>query len=100
MEYSKYSKDEFEKAGINSTQARALADKLEEDVLQALDAEIGAAFAKVISRLNKEGHDLSQYSEIVPGEYEFRGKQSDGNCGLRLACVVVISASYSHTVDE
>jgi hypothetical protein len=100
MEYSKYSKKEFEKAGINSTHARALADKLQEDVLLELHNEIEAAFLKVVSRLNKEGHDLSLYGKLAPGEYEFRGKQKNGNCGLRLACDVIISAGYSHTVNE
>ena len=100
MEYSKYSKNEFDKAGINSDRARALADKLQEDVLQELNKEIEAAFLKIVTRLNAEGHDLSPYSEIVPGEYAFRGKEDNGNCGLRLACDVVISAGYSHTINE
>jgi hypothetical protein len=100
MEYSKYSKEEFDKAGINSGQARVLADNLQEDVLQELNKEIEAAFLKIVSRLNDEGHDLSPYTKLVPGEYAFRGKENNGNCGLRLACDVVISAGYSHTINE
>ena len=100
MDYSKYSKKSFELAGINSSKARKLADALEEDVVKELHSEINAAFEKVISRLNDEGHDLELYTEIVPGEYEYRGKEKDGNYGLRLACDVVISSGYSHTIDD
>ena len=100
MEYSKYSKEEFDKAGINSVQARLLADNLQEDVLQELNKEIESAILKIVSRLNDQGHDLSPYTKLVPGEYAFRGKENQGNCGLRLACDVVISAGYSHTIDE
>jgi hypothetical protein len=98
MEYSKYTKEAFEKAGINSHQARLLADELQEDVLKELHQEIEGAFIKIVSRLNSQGHDLSPCGRLTPGDYEFRGKEENGNCGLRLACDVVISAGYSHIV--
>lgn len=100
MEYSKYSKEEFEKAGLNSPEARLLADELQEDVLNEIHQYIEAAFINVITRLNSEGHDLSAYGELIPGEYAFRGTQLNENCCLRLACDVVISSGYSHISNE
>ena len=99
MDYSKYSKHAFEKAGVNTEAARFLADALEQDVLKELDQEIQASFQKIVSKLNEEGHKLSPYVQLTLGDYSFRDKKVGSNdCGLRLSCDVVISAGYSHIV--
>ncbi|AOS97728.1 hypothetical protein AUP74_02320 [Microbulbifer aggregans] len=100
MNFEKYSKSAFENAGINSDRAKILANELEDAVLAELHQQIEAAFSRIVSRLNSEGHDLSPYLDFIPGEYEYRGKEVEGNCGLRLACDVVISAGYSHLTSD
>ena len=100
MDFSKYSKSAFENAGINSESARVLADELQDAVLVELHKTVESAFLQIVSRLNSQGHDLSPYVKPCPGEYEFRGKEVDGNCGLRLACDLVVSAGFSHLSNE
>lgn len=97
MDYTKYSKQQFAKRGINSVAARELADDLQNDVAAELHAAVLATFEKIIERLNAEGHHLTQYDERV-GEIAFRDEPKEDFCFLRLACDVVISAGYADTV--
>ena len=57
------------------------------------------AFVSIVNRLNDEGHDLTPYNDLTPGDYSFRGTEKNANCGLRLGCDVVISSGYSDTVE-
>ena len=102
MNFEKYSKQQCESHGLNTPAARKLADELQEDVTEEIHAAVLAAFLNVVERLNAQGHDLKPYDEIRAGDISFRDESVEGQCYLRLACNVVVSAGYSHTmtVDE
>jgi hypothetical protein len=95
MNYAKYSKQLFDEKGLDSEQARQLADELETDVAKEIHKAVSAAFLKVINELNTQGHKLSPYGEIKVGDIPFRDESDDGVCHLRLACDVVISSGYA-----
>ena len=102
MNFEKYSKPQFDSRGLNTSAARKLADKLEDDVTEEIHAVVLAAFQSVVARLNAQGHNLKQYGEIYAGDISYRDEPIDGECFLRLGCDFVISAGYAHTtrVDE
>jgi hypothetical protein len=98
MNFEKYSKHQFESRGLNTPAARKLADELQDDVTEEVHAAVLAAFQNVVERLNAQGHNLQLYEEIRAGDITFRDELVEGQCFLRLACNVVISAGYAHTM--
>jgi hypothetical protein len=98
MDFEKYSKQRFEAHGLNTPAARQLADELQDDVSREIHGAVLAAFMKVVEGLNAQGHSLTPYGEIKVGDISFREEACEGRCNLRLACDVVISAGYSHTL--
>ena len=102
MNFEKYSKRQFDSLGLNTPAARKRADELQNDVTEEIHSAVLAAFQNVVERLNARGHNLTPYEEIRAGDITFRDEPIEGQCFLRLACDVVISAGYSHTmtVDE
>ena len=98
MDYEKYSKAAFEACGLNSEAARKLSDQLQEDVNAKIHAVVFAAFERIVAGLSARGHELRPYGEIRPGEVSFWDKTDHGDCKLRVAYDVVISAGYAHTV--
>jgi hypothetical protein len=95
MDYEKYSKQKFDSLGLNSVDARKLADELRKDVAAEIHDAVLVAFSQVIERLNSQGHNLRS-DEIDIGDIGFRDESVEEACHLRLACDVVISAGYSH----
>ncbi|HEV3469250.1 MAG TPA: hypothetical protein VG148_08010, partial [Pyrinomonadaceae bacterium] len=75
-----------------------LADELQGDVAREVHGAVLAAFMKVVEGLNARGHNLTPYDEIRVGDISFRDDSGGGRCNLRLACDVVISAGYAHTL--
>jgi hypothetical protein len=100
MDFEKYSKEQFESR--DDASARRLADELQDDVTEEIHGAVYEAVQNVIKGLNGQGHKLTPYEEIRPGDVSFRDEPVEGQCYLRLACDVVISAGYSdtRTVDE
>ena len=98
MNFEKYSKEQFESLGRNSTAAPQLADQLQADVNEELYAVVLPAFLKIVDRLNATGHNLTEYEPVVAGEIAFRDEPTNGHCYLRLGCDVVISAGYADTM--
>ncbi len=98
MNVAKYSKQQFESLGRNSPAARKLADELQVDVTDEIQAAVLPAFMNVIERLNAQGHNLTIYDRIRAGDISFRDEPVDGDCYLRLACDFTISAGYAHTI--
>jgi len=92
MNFEKYSKRQFEARGLDTSAARELADELQDDVAREIHVEVLAAFMKVVEGLNVQGHNLTPYGEIQVGDISFRDEPVEGQCNLRLACDVVISA--------
>jgi hypothetical protein len=99
MNFKKYSKQAFENCGLNTLEARKLADELENDVKQEIHMIVLDELRKIIDALNAQGHNLTVYGEIKIGDIPFRDESKDGQCNLRLGCDVVISAGYSDAVD-
>ena len=98
MNFEKYTKQQFESRGLDTPAARQLADELQDDVTRDLHGAVLAAFIKVVEGLNARGHGLTPHDESRVGEISFRDESGEGRCKLRLACDVVISAGYSHTL--
>jgi hypothetical protein len=98
MNFEKYSKKQFEACGLDTLASRRLADELQNDVAKEIHAAVLAAFMKVVEGLNALGHNLTPYDEIEVGDISFRDESGEGQSNLRLACDVVISAGYSHTL--
>jgi hypothetical protein len=100
MDFEKYSKQNFALCGVNSDAARRLADDLRNDVNEEIHTVVLTAFLNVIEKLNTLGHHLTPYDEISPGDISFRNEPTEKQCCLRLACDVIISAGYSHTISS
>ena len=100
MNFASYSQQQFVGRGLDTPEARQLADELEQDVLKEIHQAVGAAFLQIIAELNKRGHNLTPYGEIQAGDISFRDKPTTEQCFLRLGCDVVISAGYSHTFAD
>jgi len=98
MNFERYSMQRFESCGLDTTAARRLADELQDEVAEEIHGAVLAAFTKVVEGLNGLGHNLTPYDEIRVGDISFRDESGGGRCNLRLACDVVISAGYSHTL--
>jgi hypothetical protein len=99
MNFKKYSKQAFEACGLNTPEARRLANELENDVSQEIHMIVLEEFRKIIDALNAQGHDLEVYGEIKIGDIPFRDESRDGQCKLRLGCDIVISAGYSDALN-
>jgi hypothetical protein len=100
MNFEKYSKQQFDSCGLDTSAARQLADELQDDVAKKIHEAVLATFLKVVEGLNAQGHNLKLYGESHVGDISFRDEPEKGQCNLRLACDVVISAGYSHTLPE
>jgi hypothetical protein len=97
MNFEKYSKSEFESFALDAAATRRLADQLQDEVVQEIHEAVSTAFLSVVEALNGQGHNLKLYEEIRPGDIVCRDELVEGQCKLRLACDVVISAGYSDT---
>ncbi len=100
MNFGEYSKDKFEAAGLNTKEARALADQLQDDVCAELHNVILPKFQEIVSRLNACGHNLTPYEQPRPGDIPYRDQPAMGQCLLRLACDTVVSVGFADTISE
>jgi hypothetical protein len=100
VNFEKYSKQQFESRGLSTPSSRKLADELQGDVTEEIQAAVLAAVRNVVEGLNACGHDLKPYGKIRAGDISFRDEPSEGQCHLRLACDFTISAGYAHTLTE
>ena len=96
----RFSASEFEKLGIDSSDAHALALELANEVREALHSIISTAITEIVEKLNSLGHQLKPYSPPVPGDISFRDdwieREGKYHCKLRLAVDTVISSGYAH----
>jgi hypothetical protein len=99
MDYNKYSKNIFLKRGLNSIDARRLADELQSDVLDEMQSRLLENFKEIVSNLNLVGHDL-QPDEINLGDIAFKDRDQNGKCYLRLGCDLIISAGFAHVIEN
>lgn len=95
MDYREFSKEQFEKCGIDSEAARMLADLLQVEVAQEIHKVLLPVLERIVEGLNREGHNLAPL-ETKDGELSYTDASQDGKVQLRLACDVVISSGYAH----
>jgi hypothetical protein len=96
----KFSAASFASCGIDSEEARLLADRLAEEVLKELHKVIEERFTDIVRRLNQMGHQLMP--EVVAlGELTYRDDYNDEqgyHCKLRVAFDGIVSTGYAHLV--
>jgi hypothetical protein len=95
----RFSKAEFDRRGLDSPGARALADQLSEEVLAELQPVLRNEMMRIVGKLNAMGHQLKPFYEEAPGEWAFRDDAEDEtgyHCRLRLALDCVVSTGFAH----
>lgn len=98
----RFSASAFEKLGINTEEARLLANLLADEVLKEMQKIVEPQFSKIITRLNEMGHNLKPEA-IAPGELSYRDDWEDDQgyqCKLRVALDLVVSTGYAHLIIE
>jgi hypothetical protein len=99
MDDKKFSKEQFDKCGIDSEAARMLADLLQQEVEQEIHNVVLLAMENIVQGLNREGHNLTS-SEAKVGNLSYMDVSLDGKVRLRLHCDVVISSGYAHMYPD
>ncbi len=100
----RFSASAFSSCGIDTIEARALADLLAEEVQKEMQHALEERFTALIKQLNDMGHGLKPEA-LAPGELSYRDDYEDGrgyHCRLRVALDLVVSTGYAHlnTVDD
>jgi hypothetical protein len=97
----RFSASAFASCGLDSEEARALADLLAEEVEKEMQVVVEPHFADIIKRLNEMGHQLKP--EVVAlGELTYRDDYEDEqgyHCKLRVAFDSTISTGYAHLIS-
>jgi hypothetical protein len=101
----RFSARAFAQCGIDSDEARKLADLLAEEIQVQIHKVAMAEMQAIARRLNSMGHELRLCEEPQPGDIEYRDDSGTGEnyrCKLRVGFDSVISTGYSHlyTGDE
>ena len=97
----RFSSSAFASCGLDSDEARALADLLVEEVQKELQGVVDTKFADIVRRLNEMGHNLEE-EQVGLGELSYRDDYEDDqgyHCKLRVALDLVISTGYAHLSD-
>ncbi|MGH3070915.1 MAG: hypothetical protein ACRDNB_01435 [Gaiellaceae bacterium] len=94
----------FSNAGLNSEDARQLADALEVAVQRELDEALQEAMSQIVAKLNSMGHNLTPELPFESGEMSFfdhdpASDQWHKETKLRLALDTTVSAGYHHFTD-
>jgi hypothetical protein len=96
----RFSASAFSGCGIDTKDARALADLLAEEVQKEMQDALAQQFVSIVKRLNDMGHNLKQEA-IALGEFSYKDDYEDDtgyHCRLRLALDLVISTGYAHLI--
>jgi hypothetical protein len=99
MDDRKFSKEQFDKCGVDSEAALMLADLLQQEVGQEIHKVVLPALEHIVQGLNREGHNLTP-SEAKVGNLSYMDVSPDGKVRLRLHCDVVISSGYAHMYSD
>jgi hypothetical protein len=97
----RFSSAAFEAAGLDTREARKLADALAAEIQNQMHGAILASLQTIVDRLNAMGHELQPYGPAVPGDISFRDDKGTGeadDCKLRVAVDTIISTGYSHLI--
>ena len=94
----RFSAAAFTACGLDTKEARALAELLEEEVLKEMQDVVEAHFTGIIKRLNDMGHQL-KLEVVALGQLTYRDDYEDEqgyHCKLRVAFESVVSTGYAH----
>ena len=96
-----FSASAFSNAGLNTDEARQLADPLEVAVQRDLDDALQEAMSQIVAKLNSMGHNLTPQLPFESGEMMFfdhdaASDQWHKDTKLRLALDTTVSAGYHH----
>lgn len=100
----RFSAAAFSKAGLNTDDARQLADALEVAVQRNLDGALREAMGQIVAKLNSMGHNLTPELPVESGRLVFfdldpASDQWHQDTKLRLALDTTVSAGYHHFTD-
>ena len=98
MDYTGYAQSKFDRLGLDSPEAKALARQLEEEVTGELHQAIMPVFERIIAGLNSMGHNLTIYGDVMAGDVAYRDQTGPEECHLRLAYDIIVSAGYGHLI--
>jgi len=107
----KFSYGSFKKLGLDSDEARKLADELQLTVTKEFHDVLERKMTEIITDLNDMGHALQPFehdTEEAFIDFEYRDHnnsgvdclQSDYVCKLRLGLSLVVSAGFGHLVNS
>ncbi|HYW73337.1 MAG TPA: hypothetical protein VE961_20110 [Pyrinomonadaceae bacterium] len=97
IDFKTYSQQKFAALGLNTPRGRKLADDLQDDLDQVIEAMIKPVFKEVVARLNAEGHNLEPSQD--GGILSYRDQPIANQTCLRLAFNVEIIAGYGHELE-
>lgn len=89
----KFSKEEFDRLGVDTQESKILAEDLESYVLQELQRVVDDKVNQIIADLNQLGHKLELQEESTLGGISYVEVNR-----LRLAVDIVVSSGYSHMI--
>jgi hypothetical protein len=98
----RFSSSTFALYGLDSKEARDLADLLAEEIKKEMQSIVEAHFTNIVERLNAMGHTLKP-EVIALGELSYRDDFEDEDsyrCKLRVAFDFVVSTGYAHLVNN
>jgi hypothetical protein len=98
----RFSATKFAECGIDSANAKHLAELLEDEILQEIHEVIQTKFSEIIEYLNNMGHNLKLKDLAAPGDISFRDDWVDNDgyhCKLRVGIDVVVSTGYAHLIN-
>ena len=99
----KFSQEAFESLGLDTPEANKLAQELAKEVQNEIHEVLYPAFQQIIEKLNKMGHNLKLYEDVIPGDIAYRDDSNDNGhykCKLRVALDTVVSTGYPDVWDE
>ena len=94
----RFSSSAFESCGLDSEEARKLADLLAIEVEMEMEEAVKTKMTSIVGRMNEMGHNLKP-EQIALGELSYRDDYLDAqgyHCKLRVAVDVIISTGYAH----
>ena len=97
----RFSAASFASKGLDSEEARELADLLADEIQKEMHTVIEVHFLEIIKRLNAMGHALKPEYPPVPGDISYRDdleNETEYNCKLRVGFDTVVSVGYAHLI--
>jgi len=104
----RFSSQAFSSCGLDSREARQLADLLADEIRLEVHEVLDQYMRVLIERLNAMGHNLKletsyQGDTSYPGDISYRDDWEDSSgyhCELRLAINTIVTDGYAHFISR